>query len=392
MRFLLFLINPFVSGINSLVNIKEKHSLTFLYLWFVIFGIGFVAKNEAVDSYRYVEMFNEGRMSWHEYIFEVKEYFTFETNTKDIYTLTVNYLVGSFSDNYHWTLFIYAIVFGFFYIKALKYLIPLLSKGDTSSYILLFLFCFSNPIFNINGVRFWTAAWIGVYAFLKIFIDRKYLYCLLLAITPLIHGSFFIWIAFVLLAYIVPKTRNIWIPLYIISMFVSLGSEFTQVSYYADFLPAYMNKMYVHYTTDEELLSTYTMEALPLYARILKSLPGIMLTVLTLILAFNKKIVDRDDKYYSLFNVYLVLVTLVNFASIVPTVGARFTKLTIPILALILAKYITNNKKYKSVLLWIPIAYSYTILHWLRNMISVTELELYLFPAPATIIKYLFLS
>ena len=391
MRFLLFLINPFISGINSLINIKEKNALIFLYLWFIIFGISFVAKNEAVDSYRYVEMFKEGSLTWNQYILELEEYFTFDSNIKDIYTLSVNYFVKSFTDNYHWTMFIYAVVFGFFYIMSLKYLVPFLSKTSVS-YILLFLFCFSNPIFNINGVRFWTAAWIGIFALFKIFVDKKYQYYLLLAITPLIHGSFFIWIILVVIAQIVPKIRKVWIVLFILSMFVSLGSELTQVSNYTYLLPSFMSRMFDHYTTDEELLATYTMEALPLYARILKTLPSIMLTVLTLIMAINRDNTDNKDKYNSLFNTYLVLATLINFASVIPTIGARFAKVIIPILVLAWAKYASEHKKYNAVLYWIPIAYSYAILHWLRNMISVTELELYLFPAPATIIKYLFMS
>ena len=118
---ILFFLNPFLSAIVSLKNIRDGVSHRILYLWFLVFGIGFCAMNEAADSFRYVEEFMmESQYTWGRYLLEVKEWATFESNIKDIYTLTVNVLVGKFTSNYHWTYLIYAAVFGFFYIKSLK--------------------------------------------------------------------------------------------------------------------------------------------------------------------------------------------------------------------------------------------------------------------------------
>ena len=120
-KVLLFLANPFISAMTSLRDIRDGISHRFLYCWFVLFGIAFCANNKAEDSFRYVEDFYvESRYSWQQYSREISEWFSFETERKDVYTLTVNYFVGQFTDNYHWTFFIYAIVFGFFYIKSLK--------------------------------------------------------------------------------------------------------------------------------------------------------------------------------------------------------------------------------------------------------------------------------
>lgn len=390
MRVLLFLFNPFLSSINSLVNFKEKHALTFLYFWFIIFGIGLVANNEAADSYRNVERFKNQVLTWQEYKFEVQDYFSFQTDTKDLYVLTVNFIVRQFTDNYHWEYLVFAIIFGFFYIRSLNYIVPHLSNS-ASSYILLFLFCFSNPIFNINGVRFWTAAWIGVYALFKIFIDKKYIYYLLLAITPFIHGSFYIWIVMVVIAQFVPQIRNIWIILYVLSIFISLGSQVSQLTTYSDLLPTFMNNYLMLYVDNDELIAFYEMKDVPLYARILNTLPSVILTVLTLLLAFQQKGIEhKKDAYYSLIDRYLVIATLVNFSSVVPTVGVRYIHLTMPILALIWAKFSINLKKYELILLFVPIAFSYSVFYWLKNISSVTEFSLYVFPAPLTILKYLF--
>lgn len=389
MRFVLFLINPFISGIHSLININEKYACHFLYLWFIVFGIAFTANNQGADSYRYAADFvRESNMTESQYILAVQDYFTFESNTKDIYTLTITFLVSRFTDNYHWTFFVYAIVFGLFYIKSLKYLVPYFSKTPFF-YILLFLFCFSNPIFNINGVRFWTAAWIGVYAVLKIYIDKKYQYLALLAVTPLIHGSFFIWIFFAVIAYIIPKPHKILSVLYILSIFVSLGSYVSLLSDYSDMLPKFMSNMIWSYTESEDALEKLQ-NAGPLYARVLNSLPNLMLIILTSILIIKRKKFTKEGSFYSLVDKYIALVTLVNFSMAVPAIGHRFQQMTIPLLVLLWSHYLNELKSSSFVLYWVPVAYAYVIFYWIRHMISVTELYLYVLPAPITFIHYLF--
>ena len=39
----------------------------------------------------------------------------------------------------------------------------------------------------------------------------------------------------------------------------------------------------------------------------------------------------------------------------------------------------------------VPFIYAYSLLYWYRRMSAITELYLYAFPAPLTVIKYLFL-
>ena len=201
-KFILFLINPVISAITSIKDIRDGVSHWFLYLWFLVFGVAFCAVSEAADSFRYVEDFLvEYSYTWSQYVLEINEYFAFESNIKDIYTLTVNFLVGRFSDNYHWTYLIYAAVFGFFYIKSLKiFLRHNKVSNNIVFYVLLFMFCYSNPIYNINGVRFWTAAWIGVYVALNFFVEKDYKKIVLLLLMPLIHGASVVWVVIMAIA------------------------------------------------------------------------------------------------------------------------------------------------------------------------------------------------
>ena len=40
-KFILFLINPFISAITSIKDIRDGVSHWFLYLWFLVFGVAF---------------------------------------------------------------------------------------------------------------------------------------------------------------------------------------------------------------------------------------------------------------------------------------------------------------------------------------------------------------
>ena len=394
-KVLLFLINPFLSALYSLKNIRDGGTPHFLYLWFLIFGIGFCAMSESADSYRYVEDFmTECRYTWPQYVYQINEYLTFESNIKDIYTLTVNVFVGTFTDNYHWTFFIYSIVFGFFYIKSMQvFLANSKIIGNIFFFLLLFLFCFSNPIYNINGVRFWTASWIGVYAVLKAVMDKKAYYLLLLLVTPLIHGTFSIWIAMVLCALFLGRFHMVWKVLFVVSSFVSAVSFLSVLDDYSDLLPQFMQNQIWAYTQSDEALKKMSgelTEQLPLYAQVFNALPTYFMLMLSYIVVFNRRLFISSPNSRVLFNVYVAMVTIANFLSGIPSMG-RFLFPLIPLLVVLWAMNDDKLRKFDNVFYLIPFIYWYAVLQWLRRIDAVTELFLYLLPAPITIIKYLFL-
>ena len=389
----LFFLNPFLSAIVSLKNIRDGVSHRILYLWFLVFGIGFCAMNEAADSFRYVEEFMmESQYTWGRYLLEVKEWATFESNIKDIYTLTVNVLVGKFTSNYHWTYLIYAAVFGFFYIKSLKiFLKHQMVKKEIVFYALLFMFCYSNPIFNINGVRFWTAAWIGVYVALNLFVERKYRMIPLLILMPLVHGSSVIWVVIMLAAIILSRFQKVTIGLYLASSFVSAVSYLNILNDYSYMLPQFMQNQIWSYTESEMALERLAgiSEYGAAYADFLIALPGYFQILLCILLILNRKEIYQDKKAGILMTVMLALATITNFLSGIPSMG-RFQAFVIPFLVIVWSMNHDILKKYDRYFYAVPILYAYSLLYWYRHMSSVTELYLYIFPAPLTAINYLF--
>jgi len=393
-KFFLFILNPFVSAIFSLKDIRDGVSHKFLYAWFLIFGIGFCAISEAADSFRYVEKFMiEHNYTWPQYMMEIYEYFTFESNIKDIYTLTVNFFVGRFTDNYHWTYFIYAAVFGFFYIKSLKIF---LRHSNVSSnvvfYMLLFMFCYSNPIYNINGVRFWTAAWIGVYVALSVFVEKDHKKLLLLMLLPLIHGSSVIWVAIMAIALLLSRFQTITISFFIASSFVSAVSYIDILDDYSYLLPQFMQNQLWSYTESEMALKRLSgvSEYGEVYADFLMALPGYFQILLSYLLILNRKKINRDKHAGHILAIMLALAAITNFLSGIPSMG-RFRVLVIPILVIVWAYNYEILKKYDKCFRVVPFLYAYSLLYWYRRMSAISELYLYIFPAPLTVIKYLFL-
>ena len=389
----LFFLNPFLSAIVSLKNIRDGVSHRILYLWFLVFGIGFCAMSEAADSFRYVEEFMmESQYTWGRYLLEVKEWATFESNIKDIYTLTVNVLVGKFTSNYHWTYLIYAAVFGFFYIKSLKiFLKHQMVKKEIVFYALLFMFCYSNPIFNINGVRFWTAAWIGVYVALNLFVERKYRMIPLLILMPLVHGSSVIWVVIMLAAIILSRFQKVTIGLYLASSFVSAVSYLNILNDYSYMLPQFMQNQIWSYTESEMALERLAgiSEYGAAYADFLIALPGYFQILLSILLILNRKEINQNKEAGILMTVTLALAAITNFLSGIPSMG-RFQAFVIPFLVIVWSMNHDILKKYDRYFYAVPILYAYSLLYWYRHMSGVTELYLYIFPAPLTAINYLF--
>lgn len=393
-KFVIFLLNPFISAISSLMNIRDGVSHRFLYLWFLIFGIGFCALNEMADSFRYVDSFLiEANYSWSQYLNMVSEWLTFESNIKDIYTLTVNVFVGKFSNNYHWTYLIYAAVFGFFYIKSLK--IFLRYNRTTNSlvfYALLFMFCYSNPIFNINGVRFWTAAWIGVYVALNAFVKKDYKKLPLLLLLPIVHGSSIIWIGIMAAALLLQRLQSVIILMYFVSAFVSAVSFLDVLNDYSYLLPQFMQNQVWSYTESEmalERLSGISQYG-KAYADFLIALPNYFQILMCILLILNRKKINKDRHASRLMNIMLSMAAITNFLSGIPSMN-RFQVLVIPFLIIVWAYNYEILSKYDKYFYAVPVVYAYSLLYWYRNISSVTELYLYILPAPISAIKYLFL-
>ena len=129
--------------------------------------------------------------------------------------------------------------------------------------------------------------------------------------------------------------------------------------------------------------------ALPLYARIFDALPGYFTLFLSYLIVFNSDKFTQNQLSKQTYQIFIVLATLTNFLSAIPSVY-RFKALVVPFMVILWAMNHDKFRNFDKYFYFIPLCYCYSLLYWYRNMSNVTELYLYIFPAPLTAINYLF--
>lgn len=381
LKLILFLISPFLSFLYSLRRIKTRSSYVVFFLFAVFFGMAFSVGNyrteSSIDGISYRLRFENYKfVSKSEFSNDFKDFLSFNEGEKDYYFNTVAFYLSRITDNYHVMFMVFAIVFAFFSLKSFKFFIKE-DQFDTSlaSYVLAYLFM-SNQIFNINGMRMWTAAWIGVYAILQIFGNKNKQYFLLLFITPFFHGSFWIFIAVTLFAYLFMKYEKIWIVGFFVSFFVgSTALELLQDA--SDMLPQFIQRMIASYT-DAEYVELRTEGGTGFYwvSKLFGTLVRFYMNFMVYLFIKNVKDIKANPKSKALYLFLLVYMTFVNFTMPVPSLGGRYLVLAYPIIAYI---WLVNFKdvKYKWMINAMPAIFWFSIYGWIGRYLTVLDFKFF---------------
>jgi hypothetical protein len=245
---ILFILNPILGVLYSFKRINTKSSYLVFFLFAIVFGLSFTVQSgktvaNQFDGASYREKF-ERYIAYGEvlYFTRLKEYLEFEDGDKDFYFDTFAFFISKLTHNYHALFFVLAIVFAYFALKSFRFLTA--EPNFTSSlscFILAYLFMI-NQIFNINGVRFWTAAWIGIYCVFQVFKNGNKRYLWLSILTPFVHGAFWIFVVLLVFGFFFKKLNHrLWVFLFLISFLASnLSVELIKVV--VDYLPQFLSK------------------------------------------------------------------------------------------------------------------------------------------------------
>jgi hypothetical protein len=377
-KVILFLVSPILAFLFSLRTLKTKSSFVIIFLFSVFFGLAFTVSagkqsDDSIDGSSYREKFEHYKFITDSKFYKgFVEYLTFEKGKQDYYFDTVAFYVSRFTANYHIMFMVFAIVFSFFALKSLKFFVA--EKNYSTSlacFILLYLFMI-NQIFNINGVRFWTAAWVGVYSVLQIFRNGKNKYFLLLLCTPFFHGAFWLFIVITIIAYFGKNLNKVWAVLFFVSFLVS-NVSLDLVKNYIDLFPTFIVKMAESYT-DESYVQQRESGGTGLYwiAATFNFLVRVYMNFLVYLFIKNSKEIIDNAKTKYLFSFLLVLMVFVNFTMAIPSLGGRFMLLSYPIIAYI---WLVNFKgrKYDRVLYAMPVIFSFSF--YVQIMLYVKVLE-----------------
>mgnify|MGYP000874255817 CR=1 FL=1 len=361
-KYILFLFSPFFSFIYALRRINTKSSYLTFFATAIFFGMSYTvpsgkSSEGGIDGQVYREFFeNYKYVQYSEFIDNLMGFLSFNVGMKDYYFNTIAFYLSRVTDNYHVMFMVFAIIFAYFSLKTLKFLTEE-DKFDLSiiSYILLYLFL-HNQIFNINGVRFWTPAWIALYSIFQIYRNNNNKYFLLALLTPYFHGSYWIFIAVLILARFLMRFEKIWIIFFITSYFISIFS-LALIEYVQPYLPNFLVNLTNSYTSTEAISRR---ENITIYKTIFSNLTTFYINFIIILFIKNSKEIRKNIKTKNLYLFLLVWSSTFNFFMAIPSLGNRFIELSYPIIAYI---WLINfkNKKYDYVILALPLVFANSI-------------------------------
>lgn len=394
-KLFLFIISPFIALLYSLKSLNTRSSFIIIFLFSICFGMAFsvtdVINDKQLDGVSYRVRFKDYcHTSAFEYYTGLEDFLSFDGRNKDYYYETVAFFVSRITENYHVMFFLFSVVFAFFQLRSLKYLVLNKDFRVSSVCMILVLLFAWNQIFNINGMRFWTAAWVGVYCMFKIFYEGKNKYFLLALTSPFFHGSFWLYLIVLLIAKLTAKFEKIWIVLFIFSI-ISSNILLEIVQGYNGFMPSFLEGSVYSYTDDFYVRDRFESTGTGFWwvDKLFGIISKIYINTIVVILILNRKKVELDNSSKSLFGLLLVWLTFSNFAMSIPSVGGRFVVLGYSLIAFLWLNFF-KGKQYNIIIYLFPFAFFMAIYHQINLYAMVTNLFFYISSPFILIPQYLF--
>lgn len=383
-KYVLFIISPIVSFVFSLGSIQTVSSRKIFFMFAIVFALALtIDPFSTMDGARYRERFEEMTYVSVEDFTERLNLYLHGMGDKDFYSTVVSFLVSRFTNNYHVFFAVCMVVFIVFMLKSLALLTNEKRFNNTwYAFFIVFIFVSWNTIFNVQYVRFYTAAWIAVYALLKCFIFRQHRYAFLLIVATLIHLSLFILVILYALNSLSFKYRKCWVFIYILSFVLSFISKSQISNLMESHLPQIFSSAFSNYLTDEAANRIWGFGFIQEFFRLY--LEPIYMNILMLVSYYS---LHRQSNYRSkyLLSFLLVYMTFVNMSIQIPTLGTRFLQMAIPLFAYLILIESKHMQKVKYIVLFYPVAFAFTLFVTGRYYTMVTELKDYVQPPLITI-------
>jgi hypothetical protein len=325
---LLFFLWPFSSLIGAMWDYRKSYAKIIFILFCVFFGLTFIipANKEGVaDSFRYAQILIEMHKSPLNFENIISEFYSKGTNTLDIYQPLITWILSLITNNPHLLFAIFALIFGYFYANNLWFVLDRL-KQRISFPLLVFILVLAliNPIWNINGVRMYTAAQIFIYGLLQYFLNRNKRGFWWVGISCLVHFSFLFPTVLLLLYFILPKKLPLFFAFFIFSSFIS-EINLVRVRESLSVLPEVFQSRINSYT-DIDYAENYKEsgnEATWHVKLAADALKWVEYALLIAIFFFCNRDIRKDRILYILFCLTLFVFGWARIASLIPS-GGRF--------------------------------------------------------------------
>lgn len=220
-----FLIWPFVGFLLAVFNFSSRFSKGVILAFFVIYGLTFVVNSE-MDGQRYADELKRAASQSRDDITHLLSNLYGEHDSVDIVQPLLTFLVSVFSSEHYLLFGVFAMVFGYFYLKSISAVHKEYATSRTkNAFLFLFFLPWIIPIFEINGFRMWTAAWVFFYGCYYVVYKGNMNYLWLALGSSMIHFSFLsafaILLIYLLLRSFVGKRISLFMALAIATFFLS---------------------------------------------------------------------------------------------------------------------------------------------------------------------------
>lgn len=339
-----FLALPILALILAIKNYRMPWSKNVVWAFMAFYAYHFSSPNEGADIKHYIEKFiNYSFIDFSIQDFIISQYSEGST-TLDILEPLTSYLLSRITDNYHFLLLIYGVIYGYFFSRNIYYFIDSTKeKLSSKSLAVLTLLIIVIGIWNINGFRFWCAAQIFIYACFNLIIYKKIKGYLFLVLACLMHLGLLIPSLILLLFKLIKLPVHIVFGVFLVTFFLAeLDMEVVRTSinnYAPDFvknkLNAYTSEAYVEVVSEK-------LESYSVFYQLSKFIRIGLVVFFSSFLLINKKLFQKD-KFYQLFVFFLTFGSFANILSQMPS-GGRYLVITDFILFGITFYFIQNYR------------------------------------------------
>lgn len=253
----------------------------------------------------------------------------------DLYQPILTYLVSKITGEGHILYLIFGAIYGFFYSRNIWFVLRRMPEAVPNLFLvmvaLLFLIC---PIWNVSGVRMWTALQVLAYGALPYLFDKDKSKLLWVVLTPWIHFSFMMPVVFFFAYLLLPEKikssftlLNVSLALFVFTFFVNIldisafGSMLERIiapDLYEENIAGYLGDQYM-----ERIISEQDAKSLLFKVSMFVEKYTIFVLSIIAVLLYKRKRKADAIVPMRLFCFALLFYAIANILSIVPS-GGRY--------------------------------------------------------------------
>lgn len=219
---ILFVISPFLAVISAFANNRKSWAKNIFWAFCAFYGLVFAigietSGSDVVRAVSKLTSLHATPMS----LSMALEYFA-QSGNADIVSTIVVLIVSRFTESQALLTMTYGFIFGYFFSRNLWFILDRLD-GKLHIITILLVACFFlvNPIWHLNGFRFWTATHIFVYGLLQSVYEgnRKGLWISMASL--LVHYTFLIPVSALLAYKILGNRATLYFIFFMSTFFIS---------------------------------------------------------------------------------------------------------------------------------------------------------------------------